>query len=212
MFRRAIIALLLVLSFLGCGGYKLDGKSAQPSVYMAIAYSGSEFGGATPLWNGTAFKVGEDMALTAGHVCESENFFGEKIRPDFIRLKDRFDGEWVAYPKRWVNDDDTDVCVLEARHLPGPSMKMNVTPLEYLEPLAYVGAPHGVWGDGVAPYAEGKYVGGNMMMIAGYPGASGSPVFNEGGVVGILVAGYRGTHLIVMEPARDVIEFVSQKD
>jgi hypothetical protein len=76
--------------------------------------------------------------------------------------------------------------------------------------LWYSGAPVGVFGDGTVPFAEGYYIGGYKMMIAGYGGASGSPVYTQAGVIGVLVAGWRGTHLVVFVPAAAVAQFLRE--
>jgi hypothetical protein len=68
----------------------------------------------------------------------------------------------------------------------------------------------GVFGDGTVPFAEGVYIGGYKAMIAGYPGASGSAMYTKNGVFGVLVAGYRGTHLIEFVPAWAVAQFLKE--
>ena len=51
-----------------------------------------------------------------------------------------------------------------------------------------MGAPLGIWGDGIAPFYRGNYVGGNAVAIPTAGGASGSAFFTEEGVFGVLVA------------------------
>ena len=173
--------------------------SVVDSVYMIKAFDKD----LDPQWSGTGFKIGEGLMLTAGHVCDTEGQDGFTFRAI---------GRWnKEYPVQVIKfSRDPDLCLLQAKYVPGPWMNAIAESPAYATTLWYSGAPHSVFGDGTVPFARGYYIGGNKMMIAGYPGASGSPVYNENGVVGVLVAGWRGTHLIVFEPVSAVQQFLKE--
>lgn len=158
-----------------------------------------------PAWTGTGWKIDADHMMTAGHVCDNEE--------STAKLELTAETRWNArYPVKVLRFSRTpDLCVLDASEVPGPAMDQLVKVPTFGDEVWYLGAPHGVWGDGTAPFAKGFYIGGKRMMIAGYPGASGSPVFTKDGVFGILVRGYRGTHLIEFETAADITLLLTEK-
>ena len=156
-------------------------------------------------WSGTGWKIDPDHMMTAGHVCDPDGNAGVLT----IKAISRWNAE---YPVKVVKFSRTpDLCLLDAANVPGFNFDNFVKVPTYGADVWYLGAPHGVWGDGTAPFAKGFYIGGKRMMIAGYPGASGSPVFTKDGVFGILVRGYRGTHLIEFETAADIALFLTEK-
>lgn len=168
------------------------------SVYKIVAIQDGD-----TQWSGTGWKVSEGFMMTAGHVCDTEGQDGFTFRAI---------GRWnQEYPVTVVKfSRDPDLCLISAPHLPGPSMSRFSVMSYYGADLWYSGAPVGVFGDGTVPFAKGVYIGGNKAMIAGYPGASGSAIYTKDGIVGVLVAGYRGTHLIVFVPAAAVYQFLAE--
>ena len=162
--------------------FKLTPEHVTGSVYKVTA----DLAG-MPQWTGTAWKYDEGRFLSAGHVCDTN---GADLRFTLIDSKDN------VYPAQVVRfDAKVDLCIMSAVGVPGLSLKFGVEP-GYGADVWYTGAPNGVWGAGIIPFARGYTIGGHAMMIAGYGGASGSPVYDHNGVFGVLVSGWRGTHLI----------------
>jgi hypothetical protein len=152
-------------------------------------------------WTGTGWKIDAIHMMTAGHVCDGAG--GE------LTAVSRWNAE---YPVKVIKfSRSPDLCLIDAEGVPGAGLDKMVAIPTYGDEVWYTGAPAGVWGDGTAPFGKGFYIGGERMMIAGYPGASGSPVFTRAGVFGILVRGYRGTHLIEFETAAEIVAFLAAK-
>lgn len=173
-------------------------SGVKDSVYKIVALQNGE-----QQWSGTGWKLSDGSMMTAGHVCDTEGQDGFTFR-----AINRWNQE---YPVKVVKfSRDPDLCLISAPHVPGPTMnRFTAVPL-YGSPIWYSGAPVGVFGDGTVPFAQGAYIGGNKAMIAGYPGASGSAMYTRDGVFGVLVAGYRGTHLIVFVPSSAVLQFLRE--
>jgi hypothetical protein len=166
--------------------------TVEPNVYK-LAVNGDEG------WTGTGWMVQPGYMMTAGHVCDGA---------DEVKAISRWNAE---YPVKVIKFTRTpDLCLLDAKDVPGAGLDDFVRVPEYSSEIWYLGAPNGLYGDGTAPFAKGFYIGGKRMMIAGYPGASGSPVFTKDGVVGILVRGFRGTHLVEFETAADIALFLKE--
>lgn len=170
----------------------------QHSVFMIKAYQNGE-----PQWSGTGWKIKEGYLLTAGHVCDPEGQDGFTFR-----AVSKWNQEYPLQVVKFAHDPD--LCLLSAPHIPGPILPKLIDVPDYGSTIWYSGAPVGVFGDGTVPFGRGFYIGGNKAMIAGYSGASGSPMYTEKGVFGVLVAGWRGTHLIVFEPASAVAQFLRE--
>jgi hypothetical protein len=176
--------------------YTPDG--VKDSVYKIVAIQGGE-----NQWSGTAWKLSEGFMMTAGHVCDTAGEDGFTFR-----VMSRWNKEYPVEVIKFSREPD--LCLLSAPHVPGDPMgTLTLTPA-YGETIWYSGAPVGVFGDGTVPFAEGVYIGGYKAMIAGYPGASGSAMYTKNGVFGVLVAGYRGTHLIEFVPAWAVAQFLKE--
>lgn len=203
----SFLVLTLCFSLIGTGVQAADAgakkvytpETVMASIYMITAYQDKE-----PQWTGTGWMVGPARMVTAGHVCDTSGEDGFTFR-----ATNRWNQE---YPIKVIKfSRDPDLCLIDATNVPtGMGLSNLIAHAQYGEKLWYSGAPVGVFGDGTVPFAQGYYIGGYKVMIAGYPGASGSPIYNERGVVGVLVAGFRGTHLIVMEPAWALYEFLKE--
>ena len=204
-FKYALSLLLLVLTFWSCApaaqaapvkAYTPD--AVKDSVYMIYAYQDGHV-----QWSGTGWKIAEDALVTAGHVCDTEGEDGFKFR-----AISRWNQEYPVTVARFSREPD--LCIMLAPHIPGGALSELTWNPGYSEPVWYSGAPVGVFGDGTVPFAQGFYIGGNKCMIAGYPGASGSPMYTEDGVFGILVAGWTGTHIIEFVPAYVLVGWLKE--
>lgn len=202
----AFAILSLFLSSIGIKPATADGgaeiytpASVAGSIYKIQAYQNGE-----PQWSGSGWMIGKDRMVTAGHVCDTEDQDGFTFRAI---------SQWnKEYPISVIKfSRDPDLCLIEAKYVPvGIGLNQRAKTPAYGDELWYSGAPHGIFGDGVLPFAKGFYIGNNHMMIAGYPGASGSVVYTRDGVVGVLVAGFRGTHVLVFEPAWALAQFLRE--
>lgn len=181
--RRLLLILSLLFFFSACqpaivGPVLPRAETAAASTYkVMLADPAGE-----PVAFGTGWKASDTRVVTAGHVCRDRGV------PTTIWLIDDQGNQYpAAIYKTLYNPevDAEDVCLLFAA-VPGPSLVLAVEPT-YDEPVMYVGAPLGIWGES-RPVYRGRYVGGNMLTISGAPGASGSAVQSERGVIGILVA------------------------
>lgn len=206
--KKFLICLIALLCLSGSAGGAERGNytppEVMPSVYQLKVFDKDGDG----MWSGTGWIVKPGYMMTAGHVCHVDG-------PDAHLTKFRAYNRWgQSYPVKPIkisfSDSSPDLCLMEAKNVPGDGLDDIAPPPKYWDKLWYVGAPHGVWGEGTAPAAEGHYIGGDRMMIAGYPGASGSPVFTKDGIVGILVRGWRGTHLIEFETADEIKRFLAE--
>jgi hypothetical protein len=169
------------------------------SIYKIQAYQNGE-----KQWSGSGWMVGKDHMITAGHVCDAEGEDGFTFRAI---------NQWnQEYPVKVAKfSREPDLCLISAPNVPvGLGLGRLSSDISYGDSLWYSGAPHGIFGDGTVPFARGYYIGGNKMMIAGYPGSSGSVVYTRAGVVGVLVAGWRGTHILVFEPAWAIYQFLKE--
>lgn len=176
-----------------------EARFATPE-YTPVTVVDSVYQLKAPDWTGTGWKIDATHMMTAGHVCDGA---------DELTAVSRWNAE---YPVKIIKfSREPDLCLIDAEGVPGPGLDKMVRIPAYGDEVWYLGAPHGVWGDGTAPFGKGFYIGGERMMIAGYPGASGSPVFTRDGVFGILVRGFRGTHLIEFETAAEIAAFLAAK-
>lgn len=185
--KRLLLGLLLSLS-VACqsavpGPVLPRAEAVAANTYKIVASIDGE-----PQWSGTAWKVDADHVVTAGHVCDAHD------RPGHLSfsLLDADGHEEPAILLDYVLSDEVeseDACIL-LTNAPGPGLNLAPEPA-YDEPVMYVGAPDGMWGS-ARPTYRGHYVGGNVVVMAGAPGVSGSAVLSDKGVIGIFVAGQRG--------------------
>lgn len=161
---------------------------------------------------GTAWVVSssKDMTylVTAGHVCDMRlTALAYGLSPDFRLVAQ--DGK--QYPATFLHRDPiADLCLVTAPGYLGPALRVAAADAEYGTPVAYVGAPQGYFGEGVAPFYRGYAVGAGYMAIATAPGASGSAIFSSSGVVGVLVTVARGFDSVVgTEPRATLVKFLA---
>jgi hypothetical protein len=134
-------------------------------------------------YTGTAWihKVADGLTylITAGHLCGDKTGTFELVTQDGRRQ--------LAYPlDREV--EGLDLCEVATPGVIGPPLLLAPGLPVYGAPVAYVGAPQGIWGDGMAPLYHGFYAGGDILSILTAPGASGSAILGTEGVIGVLVA------------------------
>ncbi len=157
--------------------YPVTATSAANSTFKIII---SENG--IPQGSGTAWIVGiqenTTYIMTAGHVCNHSPL-------DTYELLSQDDKTYVATKK--MSATDPDLCLLTHEGYIGKPLWISTHDLVYGDPVAYVGAPNGHYGKGLAPYYKGNYLGNRYMSAPTYPGASGSAIWTPDGVVGVLV-------------------------
>lgn len=199
-----------------------DGQTPEDAKNACLQGLHERIGGNTYHFRfiGTAWIVGSSLnhaqAMTAGHVCETrktyeyktyrltidENGFGIKelvyqfpivgVDYDLVASDNTvFHGLTVQR-----DDDERDVCVLTSPSDDlGPPLPVADSDPEYGDHCYYVGAPGGIWGNGLAMTVDLVYSG--RMTPSGLPemlafsgnsigGASGSPIICDGRVVGVL--------------------------
>jgi hypothetical protein len=163
---------------------------------------------------GTAWVVANETAgshlVTAGHMCRNP-------LTDYTLVG--YDGKTYTAQLERVSATH-DLCLLATDGAVGPAL--SISPLDpiYDEPVMAVGAPNGVYGCdsgatiarcGMAPISRGWYAGGTLVSMPMVGGNSGSAVFTSGGVIGVLVEGYRGfDSLSFIEPRDHLLEFLAQ--
>jgi hypothetical protein len=132
---------------------------------------------------GTAFSVGDGVAVTAGHVCAAAAFGADHSM--FARIEDGYDGLSLAVPAVLTGFERSetpgaDVCVILVRGAPPP------IPLAAAEPAP--GTPDGASGypGGVKETSGGVYLGHGVTASHVDHGSSGGPVFTRDGVYGVV--------------------------
>lgn len=142
--------------------------------------------------------------VTAGHVCDGEGY----------TLTGRDGTEYNALVVKV--DPAYDLCLIRSEYVIGPELRLSAEAPTYDHPLAAVGAPLGVYGCedgscGMAPISRGFYAGGTLVSMPMYGGNSGSAVFTEQGVIGVLVQGYRQFPMLsFVEPLDHLQAFLAQ--
>lgn len=154
---------------------------------------------------GTAFVVGEQHMLTAGHCINEENY--SELRFVFGYRVDEQGQTCLQIPKAWIYEpvdvrsvQDTrgaDWALVKVdRKIDRPPLRYRLRPVEKGEPVYYIGYP---WGLPI------KYAGHAVVLDPGpqayfkadldtFTGASGSPVFDDNDqVVGVHVRGIEQT-------------------
>lgn len=131
----------------------------------------------------TAWKVGTDLAMTAGHCC------------DDATLNYRATGLHAVPGQSFtvlIDDDKHDVCVLRGEILG------NIIPIALRDPIIgariwTAGYPHGTFLISDGFWAGRDEDGNGVTSSTVWGGASGSPVMNaDGQAIGVLVAAYHG--------------------
>lgn len=183
-----LIALILTSCQLSHTGPKYPvtpNVAAESTFKITVDFGGLATSSGTA-WT-VAVKNGYTYFITAGHVCDMDPFPGIPKKFQIINSDDdSYNVEVVA-----VESDDEDIqkdlCLLRlAGHLGNPLMIARFDP-KYNDPLAYVGAPAGAFGNGLAPTYTGVECGGYHFCGPTTQGASGSAIFTRDGVIGVLV-------------------------
>lgn len=216
---RNFIQILFLALLIGCSGCYRDRFPVTPRVAEAstfivqVDYKGMGLGMVT----GTAWSVDEHHLVTAGHVCVASD--GKDVV-----VSDRT-RNFRARPILWENSEtngDADLCVLVAL---GVSLK---DPLIISDRMPNVGEK--VWTVGYPlgqfAHSNGKYLGDldgkdssmndNSIDAPCDRGASGSSVYIEDGVFGVLVRmrtdggfvhdGKDGCAVIGLKPLREILD------
>lgn len=220
---RAFMLFLLLLGACQAPMKPINPASAAEStfrvqVHSSIDASGLGLGTLEHDSFGTAWVVaneqGVSQLVTAGHVCKDAEVAvpdelggGTMPQASVYTLMGRDGSLHMAEVDR--DSEDPDLCLLTAFEIVGPPMPIAAIDPVYDEPVAYVGAPSIIWGDGMAPMFRGSYAGGNLITAPTAGGASGSAVFTQAGVVGVLVrvnSEFNG--LTFIEPRAHLITFL----
>lgn len=197
-------SLLLVLSLAACQ------IPAPHAPYSPIDARDATFKVETDSGSGTAWIVdtnaNRSLLVTAGHVCRDEENF-KLVASDGMS----------TYALKVKQHAKYDLCVLMAVPL-GPALELSPVAPVYDEPVMAVGAPLGVYACtggssvdacGMAPISRGHFAGGNLVSMPMAGGNSGSAVFTQWGVIGVLVERYRGfDSLSFIEPAAHIVELL----
>lgn len=209
---------LFLLLLLGCGIIRPMPVSPQVvsrSVYK-VEFSGEFVDEADPFrqsillaWTGTAWVVryerDRSFLMTAGHVCVMEG--GSTVdkgppRRGFDVSKVRYvlvaaDGTRYPGATALADDDALDLCLLVIPGNLGTPLPLADEDPPYSAEGYYIGAPHGLWGGGIAGYYATRFSGrGTPWLNApaealafstaeGAGGASGSPLVFKGRVVAL---------------------------
>lgn len=162
--------------------------------------------------SGTAWiaKNGDTSVLiTAGHVCEPGALYV---------LRDRRGESHMAVLK--ATSPKYDLCALETFKVIGRPLGLAPHEPELYDPVSYVGAPTGMFGCsvmlegdfcGFAPMYRGEYLGGNAVSAPTAPGASGSAIYADYGVIGVLTSvSMRFNSLTYFVPRAHLAEFLAE--
>ena len=212
---KKILLLLSLLFFLGACQpafatplAPVKAVEAADSTYKVTGFVGEPLGHGVEILSGTAWKVRDDLLVTAGHVCAPYNGI-----PMSFRVYNGADQSWAAEAvaiEYRASDPAIDLCLLKSI-APGKPLPLAREPA-YGSAVLYVGAPKGIWGDGVRPVFQGWYSGGNVTRIHGAEGASGSALVGEQGVIGVLVKGNTDAGLVYGVPAARVRRLIEVYD
>ena len=168
---------------LGCAHTPLAGdvpSTMGPSVAKLIKVVNGEEDGTC-----SVFKVGMDLAMTAGHCCE-KGTDGEMVSYHAV--------EGAAIPGAGFeirhDDDKHDVCILRGMMKGAPLRLAHHDPVQG-ERVWTAGYPKGVFLISEGLWSGRDSDGDGLASVAVWGGASGSPVMNrDGKVIGILRAYY----------------------
>lgn len=163
--------------------------------------------------SGTGFAVAasDDLTviMTAGHVCTTDTFFQDTEFMITNRVHRLINNKGEIFESYVVLDDDEkDVCLLVtvgkiARPIPFADSSPKIGKTVY-----YVGAPGGFWVEDLIPVFTGLFggkillkfdeEGKNVIWMGFYSlwaegGSSGSPIFTEDGIIGMLT---KNTHAL----------------
>lgn len=168
--------LLAALSACYLCHYPLTPSIAKQASYKVFMANGGQ---------GTAWAVDAHHLLTAGHVCESiSNAF--VVVGDFRRFH--------AHAILWEQDEagQHDLCVLETTATMDSHLIVADRMPRVKERVGYVGFPLGEYSESSGQYigdldGPDKHLNDDVFSAVCDHGASGSAVFHDGGVWGVLV-------------------------
>lgn len=135
---------------------------------------------------GTAWAVGPHHLVTAGHVCET-------MTADFVIATEtrRFHAKPILWQYSEAGDAENDLCVLETDAKLDSWLVVAERMPAKNERVGYVGYPLGHYYEGSGVYfgdVDGPgHLNDDMFSAKCDHGASGSAVYHEGGVWGVLV-------------------------
>lgn len=178
LFLTLVICLLLSCGSCYLAKYPVTPKVAESATYKLFANDESQ---------GTGWAVSDHYIMTAGHMCE----YNEDNYIAVSNTERRFRLHSVAWEKSLV-DGQTDLCLLKSEaKLPNTLVIADEMP-KVGDKIGYVGYPNGEYSE-----HEGKYLGdidgpenqGNDFAFSAWAdhGASGSALFTDRGVWGVLV-------------------------
>ena len=134
--------------------------------------------------------------LTAGHVCEEEDFRKEmtSLGFDFNMNFEVVDIDELRYKAEVTKvDKELDTCIMYVKHLAKPSIKLRNKMPVIGKKYYNVAAPAAIFGENMIPILEGRYsgywdnIGFAVYTIPAIGGSSGSPIVNEDGeLVGMI--------------------------
>lgn len=202
--RKLILTLIFLVS---CSwqkhfpDYPLSASVAAKSSFKIVISNDK----GVPVGSGTAWIVGiqenTTYIMTAGHVCD-------KPPLDTFQLIGQ---DSTTYPvQKRMMATKPDLCLLTHEGIIGKPLWISTHDPVYGQAVGYVGAPNGHFGEGLAPYYRGSYIGDNCITTPAYPGASGSAVWTADGVVGVLVGvDMDFTNIVVLVPRKDIVAFTA---
>lgn len=183
-------------------------------------------------------KNNTSVILTAWHVCDRfpvgfkvEGLFDtiEVVEEDQVVIASNMQD--VKITKVLYKDKKTDTCVVEANH----AFDHDADLADKMPPRGamaqVVGAPLGEWGKFLVSMSDGRYLGSTTIQVlagitdtipthmpdfayysfAGAPGYSGSGVYYDGKLVGLMTAGSDGYEHASYGPSVDALEWALQQ-
>jgi hypothetical protein len=163
---------------------------------------------------GTAFAVqrheGETILLTAGHTCESMNstnknieaFFqaftfprseNKPLRPQKYRYV--YDINRQKYPINnviYTNSDNPDICMVSVKGMFPHNVAIAERPPQLGQRITNIAAPFGIFNKQTIIIFDGYFSGhmndNDIYSIPAAPGSSGSPVFHNNKLIGLIHA------------------------
>lgn len=176
--------------------------SAIPGVPVAMS-SGTA-------WT-VAVKDGWSYVMTAGHVCALEVPGAPIKKFQLIASNDDAYDVTLAALDHDPEDVSKDLCLLKIEGYLSDPLMISRTDPRYNDPLAYVGAPAGAWGNGMAPTFVGVECGGQHFCGPTTQGASGSAIFTRDGVIGVLVrVNMQFKFIVSYIPRETILDFLKK--
>lgn len=174
--------------------------------------------------SGSGFGVGEDLVMTAAHVCQMDVDF-KTFGADSRILGFDIDGNPAALTIVDM-DVDSDLCLLKGEGLDAMStVRVAQEDIQIGDHATLFGAPHGFWSPEMILMFDG-YVAGTILdpmsrnkdrivySIFGLPGVSGGMIVNDGGqVVGVaIMARIDIQHTVISVQLKDIQSFAKRNN